>query len=120
MKEIPASAIVLNPESTMILSRKDRSLISQHGLVGIDCSWNKSQPVFEKNIRGQNRILPPLLAGNPINYGIIGKLSTAEALAAALFITGFREHAGKILSLFKWGPTFLSLNAEPLESYAAE
>lgn len=88
--------------------------------MGIDCSWNRAQPVFEKNIRGQNRKLPPLLAGNPINYGIISRLSTAEALAAALIITGFREQGEKILSLFKWGPTFLSLNAEPLISYATE
>lgn len=61
-----------------------------------------------------------MLAGNPTNYGIIGRLSTAEAIAAALIITGFRDQGEKILSLFKWGSTFLSLNEDPLESYAAE
>ena len=60
-----------------------------------------------------------LLAGNPTNYGIAGRLSTAEALAAALILTGFRKPAGVILSLFKWGETFLSLNKDPLEMYSA-
>ncbi len=58
-----------------------------------------------------------MLAGNPTNYAILGKLSTAEALAAALFITGFAAQADRILSLFKWGPTFMALNKEPLEAY---
>lgn len=120
LNQIASSAIVLNPESSTTLSSKDRSQMSQYGLVGIDCSWNKAQHVFEKNIRGENRRLPPLLAGNPTNYGIIGRLSTAEAIAAALIITGFRDQGEKILSLFKWGPTFLSLNQDPLEGYAAE
>ena len=59
-----------------------------------------------------------MLAGNPTNYAVRGKLSTAEALAAALFITGFATEAQRVLSLFKWGPTFLALNREPLEAYA--
>ncbi len=120
LNRIPSSAIVLNPESSRTLSVKDRELIRRHGLVGIDCSWNRSEPVFRKNIRGENRKLPPLLAGNPTNYGIIGKLSTAEALAGALIITGFKNQAEKIMSLFKWGPTFLSLNKEPLQAYSTE
>ncbi len=67
---------------------------------------------------GQARRLPALLAGNPTNYGVLGKLSTAEAFAAALFITGFESDSNRVLSLFKWGPTFLTLNREPLEAYA--
>jgi pre-rRNA-processing protein TSR3 len=78
-----------------------------------------SEDVFGRDIPGTNRRLPFLLAGNPTNYGIAGRLSTAEALAAALILTGFRQSATAILSLFKWGETFLSLNQEPLEKYAA-
>jgi pre-rRNA-processing protein TSR3 len=78
-----------------------------------------SEGVFDRNIPGNNRRLPTLLAGNPTNYGIPGRLSTAEALAAALILTGFRQPAGVILSLFKWGETFLSLNHDPLEKYSA-
>jgi pre-rRNA-processing protein TSR3 len=78
-----------------------------------------SEGVFDRNIPGDNRRLPTLLAGNPTNYGIPDRLSTAEALAAALILTGFRQPAELILSLFKWGETFLTLNQDPLESYSA-
>jgi pre-rRNA-processing protein TSR3 len=119
MGRIRSSAIVLNPTSSKTLSREDRESIQRDGLVALDCSWNLSEGVFDRNIPGNNRRLPILLAGNPTNYGIAGRLSTAEALAAALILTGFREPAGTILSLFKWGETFLSLNQDPLEKYAA-
>jgi len=59
-----------------------------------------------------------LVAANPTYYGRPTILSTAEALAAALFILGERSRAKEILSIFKWGPTFLELNHEPLEAYA--
>ena len=119
MKRVPSSAIVLNPTSSRTLSNEDRELVQRDGLVALDCSWNLSKDIFDRNIPGNNRRLPILLAGNPTNYGIASRLSTAEALAAALILTGFRQHAGVILSLFKWGGTFLSLNQDPLERYAA-
>jgi len=119
LKQIPPKAIVLNPTSPKTLSHEDRKLVETNGLVGLDCSWNLSDEIFDRNIPGENRRLPVLLAGNPTNYGIAARLSTAEALAAALVITGYTEHATEILSLFKWGKTFLSLNKEPIEKYAS-
>jgi len=119
MRRIPSSAVVLNPSSSKTLSREDRELILRNGLVALDCSWNLSEGVFDRDIPGNNRRLPILLAGNPTSYGIAGRLSTAEAIAAALILTGFRKPAEVILSLFRWGETFLSLNQDPLESYAA-
>jgi pre-rRNA-processing protein TSR3 len=118
MRRVPSAAIVLNPASSKTLSPEDRELVQCNGLVALDCSWNLSEGVFYRNIPGNNRRLPVLLAGNPTNYGIPGRLSTAEALAAALILTGFQRPAKAILSLFTWGETFLSLNQEPLKSYA--
>jgi len=94
-------------------------LIEQYGLVGLDCSWNLSDNIFETNIKGESRRLPTLLAGNPTNYSIRGRLSTAEAIAAALIITGFEKEAQRILAIFSWGKTFLTLNKEPLETYSS-
>lgn len=119
MSHIPSRSIVLNPTSSKTLSIEDRNLVQKQGLVGLDCSWNLSDGIFDRNFPGENRRLPLLLAGNPTSYGIAGRLSTAEALAAALILTGYQEQGEKILSLFKWGATFLSLNHEPLEKYSS-
>lgn len=68
--------------------------------------------------RGANRKLPSLMAANPVNYARIGSLSTAEALSAALYITGFPLRARQLLSEFRWGGTFFDLNGQLLERYA--
>ena len=46
------------------------------------------------------------------------KLSTAEALAAALYILGLTDAAEDVLSVFKWGHSFITLNREWLDAYA--
>ena len=88
-----------------------------YGIVAIDCSWEKVQNAFAFRIPGVGRRLPTLLASNPVNYARPHKLSSLEALAASLHIMGFKEKSAQLLSIFKWGPGFLTLNAEPLEAY---
>ena len=115
IKKIPKKAIVLNPIGELFLPKDKENL--RYGIVVIDCSWNKAETVFNKQYNGLNRRLPILLAGNPINYAKPNKLSSAEAIAAMLYIAGQIEHAKKIISIVKWGPTFLTLNHDPLEEY---
>ncbi|MBM3897348.1 MAG: DUF367 family protein [Thaumarchaeota archaeon] len=109
--------LVLNPSAEEILTRQDAKHIKD-GLLVIDCSWRRAEEVFVKRFRGINRKLPLLLAANPTNYGHLYTLSSVEALSAALVILGFREEAERLLSQFKWGKTFLELNAEPLQDYS--
>ena len=62
--------------------------------------------------------MPILLAGNPVNFAKPTKLTTAEALAAALYIGGFKLESEDLLSIFKWGHNFFDLNRERLDLYA--
>jgi rRNA small subunit aminocarboxypropyltransferase len=118
VSQIPRRAIVLNPFSPMVMLPRDRQVIGTYGLVALDCSWERADSAFAIRLPGSGRRLPALLAANPTNYAKPHKLSSLEAMAAALYITGFTGQAERLLSIFKWGETFLTLNHEPLESYA--
>jgi pre-rRNA-processing protein TSR3 len=116
---LPKRAIVLNPFSEIAFSPGDRQRIQDAGLAALDCSWEHAQKVLSTHVRGTSRCLPILFAGNPTNYAKATKLSTVEAIAGALYIAGFKDEAEKVLSIFVWGHTFLELNADLLEGYAA-
>lgn len=115
---LPKRAVVLNPFSKTAFSPADRQRIEKFGLAALDCSWKHAENVMLKRVRGTSRCLPFLIAGNPVNFGKPTKLTTVEALVAALYIAGFREKANQLLSIFGWGHTFIELNQERLESYA--
>ena len=115
---LPPGAVILNPYSEKAFSPADRLTIERKGLSAIDCSWMHANEVFQVRIRGESRALPYLIAANPTNYGKPTKLSTVEALAAALYIAGFEEKAELMLSKFKWGPEVIRLNRRFLDAYA--
>ena len=116
IKKINSKGMVLDPFSKKTLIPKDKSIINT--IVGIDCSWNLVDSAFSKNFNGVKRKLPPLLAGNPVNYSKLNKLTTAEALAGSLFILGFKEQGLQLLDKFKWGHTFYELNQNLLDEYS--
>ena len=106
--------IVLNPWAHRVLSPPDR--VAKSVLV-VDAPWNLAQEVFFSRLGGKHRRLPILLAANPTNYARPGVLSSLEAVAATMYILGEVEEAERYLNIYKWGPTFLTLNQEPLEAY---
>jgi pre-rRNA-processing protein TSR3 len=116
IKKIGNKALVLDPFSEKTLLPNDKSSINS--IIGIDCSWNLVDQAFSKKYNGIKRKLPPLLAGNPVNYAKLNKLTTAEALSASLFILGFKDQGLELLDKFKWGHTFYELNQNLLEDYS--
>uniref|UniRef100_A0A183BK40 18S rRNA aminocarboxypropyltransferase n=1 Tax=Globodera pallida TaxID=36090 RepID=A0A183BK40_GLOPA len=111
--------LLLTPTASATLSPLDRTLVMAKGVAVVDCSWNRLQLTPMHQAKGaEHRLLPFLLAANPVNYAIPFKLSCAEAFAAALSIIGLEEAAKRILAPFKWGPNFLKLNAEVLAAYS--
>lgn len=118
VKQIPRISLVLNPMASRILLPRDKNANDRSRVVAIDCSWEKAKAQFTRELPGSSRRLPTLLAANPTNYAKQHKLSSVEALAAASYILGFKDIAAHLLSTFKWGSTFITLNYELLENYA--
>jgi len=116
VKKISKNTLVLNPFAQKTLLPNDRKLVNS--ITAIDCSWNLADQAFAKQYPGLTRKLPPLFAGNPVNYSKLGKLTTVEAISGAAFILGFNDLALEILDKFKWGHTFYELNQELLKDYS--
>ena len=86
--------IILSPAArqTLTPSAGDADLIRQHGLALIDCSWARLEDVpFGRLPHTQERLLPFLVASNTVNYGKASRLNCAEAMAAALEMSGLTE-----------------------------
>lgn len=121
-KRLPRRGIILEPLCGKVLGPEDREIFERNGaLVGLDCSWAQIEESVERVMRKtrlQPRMLPLLLAANPVNWGKPGKLTTVEALAASLVLMGRDDQARELLSKFRWGERFFELNQEPLMAYA--
>ncbi len=119
LEKLPFGSILLDPLTNKTLSPVDVGGL-RYGIVVLDCSWKEVEKVFP-TLRGKrmhHRALPYLLAANPVSYGKPFKLSSVEALAAALYILHREVQARQILSKFGWGLNFLELNRAPLEEYS--
>ncbi|KAF9427154.1 ribosome biogenesis protein tsr3 [Podila epigama] len=111
--------VCMTPNGQQAVSPADREVVREHGLAVVDCSWAKLGDVPFKKLRaGHDRLLPYLIATNPVNYGKPWKLNCVEALAACFYITGFDEYGDELLSKFKWGHAFRKVNGELLSKYA--
>jgi len=124
IRTLPKRGIILEPLCGKVLGPEDHALLlEQRGaLVGLDCSWAQIESSVErvmKQTRLKPRMLPLLLAANPVNWGKPGRLTTAEALATVLSLLGREEQAMETLGSFRWGQRFFELNREPLDAYAS-
>merc|ERR1712168_692582 len=109
----------MGPVGTNCVSPDDKSIIKDKGVSVIDCSWARiDETPFSRMKSGHPRLLPYLVAANPVNYGKPCKLNCVEALAAAMYITGYKDEAKHYMSKFSWGHAFIELNEELLEEYS--
>lgn len=115
LSALPKGAVLLHPHAETAFSPSDQAAVARRGLCVLDTSWKTGTFPHTPSLR--ERALPFLVAANPVNYGKPAILSTVEALAAALVILGHLQQAEALLEKFRWGPTFLTLNAEPLARY---
>ncbi|MFB6284072.1 MAG: DUF367 family protein [Halobacteria archaeon] len=107
---------LLDPYAEKALSPED-----DPPLVAVDASWVSAESIYrsiEGQYSGNLRSLPFLIAANPVNYGTAYELNTAEALAAALYITGEKRYAREVMDMFSYGEAFLKLNHQILNRYA--
>ena len=123
IRSIPKRGIILEPLCGKVFGPEDHELLLDRGgaLVGLDCSWAQIETSVQSvmnRTRLQPRMLPLLLAANPVNWGKPGRLTTAEALATVLYLVGRQEQAREVLGAFRWGQRFFELNQEPLDAYA--
>ena len=116
IKHAADATLLLNPFAKEFLLPSDKK--RARSITAVDCSWRLSDDVFERQKTGLHRRLPPLFAGNPVNYAKLNKLTTAEAISGALYMMDFRKQARMILEGQKWGHTFFDLNASLLDDYA--
>jgi pre-rRNA-processing protein TSR3 len=97
----------------------DKEIVEEHGAAVVECSWARIDEIPFSKIGGRHeRLLPYLVAANPVNYGRPWKLNCVEALAACFAITGHFDWAEKVLSHFSWGQGFLDINEDLLLIYS--
>jgi pre-rRNA-processing protein TSR3 len=114
------SGVVVTPNGKIPVSPADAHTVTNGGVAVVECSWARLSEVPFGRIGGPcERLLPYLIATNPVNYGKPLRLNCVEAIAACLCIIGKEEQAREIMAPFSWGEAFFDVNRELLDLYAS-
>ncbi|SJX64501.1 related to TSR3-protein required for processing of the 20S pre-rRNA [Sporisorium reilianum f. sp. reilianum] len=110
--------IVLTPNATQTLSPADAHIVAENGVAVVECSWARLDEIpFGKLKSPHERLLPHMIATNPVNYGKPMKLNCVEALAAAFYLCSMPAQGRLLLSKFGWGEHFPKINARWIRAY---
>lgn len=112
------NGIIVTPNGKGVVCPNDREVAEEQGAAVVECSWARLDEIPFGKISGRHeRLLPYLIAANPVNYGKPWRLNCVEALAACFAIVGHEDWALELLENFSWGPTFLDINSELIQIY---
>ncbi|RPA81226.1 DUF367-domain-containing protein [Ascobolus immersus RN42] len=110
--------VVVTPNGKIPVSPGDTALVEEFGAAVVECSWARIAEVNFSKCGGRcERLLPYLIAANPVNYGKPMKLNCVEALAACFAICNHLDWAAQILEPFSYGQEFLDINEGLFERY---
>ncbi|BEI85302.1 hypothetical protein CcaverHIS002_0507030 [Cutaneotrichosporon cavernicola] len=110
--------VVLTPKGKKPIAPCDDEVVMISGLAVVECSWARLDEVPFGKIKGPHeRLLPYLIATNPVNYGKPWRLNCVEALAAGFYITGHPDWAEALLAKFTWGHAFFKMNGHLIARY---
>ncbi|KAH8088491.1 hypothetical protein HD553DRAFT_268669 [Filobasidium floriforme] len=110
--------VSLTPNGKSTISPADREWVGLGGLAVVEASWARLDEVPFAKIRSPHeRLLPFLIATNPVNYGKPWRLNCVEALAAGFYLTGYDSYGDKLMSKFSWGHSFMKVNRHLIERY---
>lgn len=114
------SGVVVSPNGKGVVCPDDRAVVEEFGAAVVECLWARLDEVPFNKIGGKHeRLLPYLVAANPVNYGRPWRLNCVEALAACFAIVGHMDWAEELMSNFSWGHAFININRELFEIYQA-
>ncbi|CAG8547578.1 4455_t:CDS:2 [Diversispora eburnea] len=88
------------PQGKQAVSPADRSIVQKYGLAVVDCSWARLDDIPFTKLKSPNN-----------------RLCECKAFAACFYITGFPIYAQQLLSKFKWGHSFFTVNGDLLNKY---
>lgn len=110
--------IVVSPNGKGVVCPDDLEIVEAHGAAVVECSWARLDEVPFNKIGGKHeRLLPYLVAANPVNYGRPWRLNCVEALAACFAIVGHMDWAEMLMDNFSWGAAFIDINRDLFEVY---
>ena len=62
--------VVISPNGKVPVSPDDRDIVEDHGAAVVECSWARITEITFSKLGGRHeRLLPYLVAANPVNYG---------------------------------------------------